>query len=67
MIDSNKLFVFPVSMDKFVKLVNVGDAEILEITEQGARMDDSMKFEYQQSFGAATQIGKYFGAVEITQ
>lgn len=67
MIDTTKLFVFPVSMDKFVKMVNVGDAEILEITEQGARMDDSMKFEYQQSFGIGTQVGKYFGAVEITQ
>ena len=67
MIDTNKLLVLPVSMAKFVKMVNVGDAEILEITEQGARMDDSMKFEYQQSFGIGTQIGKYFGAVEITQ
>lgn len=65
MIDTNKLFVFPVSMDKFVKMVNVGDAEILEITEKGARMDDSMKFEYQQRFGVGTQVGKYFGAVEI--
>lgn len=67
MIDTNKLFVFPISMDKFVKMVNAGDAEILEITEKGARMDDSMKFEYQQSFGIGTQIGKYFGAIEITQ
>lgn len=66
MVDTNKLFVFPVSMDKFVKMVNVGDAEITEITERGARMDDSMKFEYQQSFGIGTQVGKYFGAVEIT-
>ena len=67
MIDTTKLFVLPVSMDKFIKMVNVGDAEILEITEQGARMDDTMKFEYQQSFGVGTQVGKYFGAVEITQ
>ena len=66
MIDTNKLLVLPVSMDKFIKMVNVGDAEILEITEQGARMDDSMKFEYQQTFGVGTQVGKYFGSVEIT-
>lgn len=67
MIDSSKLLVMPVSMDKFVKMVNVGDAEILEINEKGARMDDSMKFEYQESFGIGTQVGKYFGAVTITQ
>lgn len=66
MIDSNKLLVLPVSMDKFIKLVNVGDPEIVEITEQGATQDDSMKFEYQQSIGVGTQIGKYFGAVKIT-
>ena len=66
MVATNKLLVLPVSMDRFVKMVNVGDAEIIEITEQGRRMDDSMKFEYQASFGIGTQVGKYFGAVEIT-
>lgn len=66
MIDSNKLFVMPVGMDKFVKFVNAGDAEIIEVTEKGARQDDMMTFEYQQSFGVATVVGKYFGAIKIT-
>lgn len=66
MIDSNKLFVMPVGMDKFVKFVNSGDAEIIEVTEKGARQDDMMTFEYQQSFGVATVVGKYFGAIKIT-
>lgn len=66
MVATDKLLVFPVSMDRPVKLVNVGDAEIVEITEQGARMDDSMKFEYQASVGIGVLVGKYFGAVKIT-
>ena len=66
MIDSNKLFVMPVGMDKFIKFVNAGDAEIIEVTEKGARQDDMMTFEYQQSFGVATVVGKYFGAIKIT-
>lgn len=66
MIATDQLLVFPVAMDKFIKMVNVGDAEIIEITEQGARMDDSMKFEYQASYGVGAQVGKYFGAVKIT-
>lgn len=66
MIDSTKLLVLPVSMDRFVKLVNVGDPEIIEVTEKGETMDDTMKFEYQQTFGVGTQVGKYFGAVKIT-
>ena len=66
MIASDKLFVMPVGMDKFVKFVNAGDAEIIEVTEKGARQDDMMTFEYQQSFGVATVVGKYFGAIKIT-
>ena len=66
MVATDRLLVFPVSMDRPVKLVNVGDAEIVEITEQGARMDDSMKFEYQASVGIGVLVGKYFGAVKIT-
>lgn len=66
MVDTNKLLVLPISMDKFVKLVNVGDPEIVEITEEGRTMTDAMKFEYQQSMGVGTQVGKYFGAVKIT-
>lgn len=66
MIDGTHLLVFPVGMDKFIKFVNQGDPEILEVTEQGARVDDTMKFEYQQSFGAAVVVGKYFGHIKIT-
>lgn len=66
MVASDILLVLPKIENKFVKFVNVGDPEIVEITEQGARMDDSMKFEYQQSFGIGTQIGKYFGCIKIT-
>jgi hypothetical protein len=66
LIASDILLVLPKVENKFVKFVNVGDAEILEITEAGARMDDTMKFEYQQSFGISTQIGRYFGVIKIT-
>lgn len=65
MVATDILLVLPVGIDKFVKFVNVGDPEILEITEQGARVDNTMKFEYQQSFGVATVVGKYFGCIKI--
>jgi len=66
MIDDNFLLVLPTGMDRFVKFVNKGDAEIVEVTEQGARQDDMMTFEYQQGFGIGTQVGKYFGFIKIT-
>lgn len=65
MIATDILLVLPANMDKFVKLVNAGDPEILEVTETGARVDNTMKFEYQQSFGVATIVGKYFGCIKI--
>lgn len=66
LVDNMQLLVLPVSMDKFVKFVDVGDPEILEITEKGARVDDTMKFEYQRTMGVATMVGKYFGVVTLT-
>lgn len=66
MVAADTLLILPKVENKFVKFVNVGDPSIIEITEQGARMDDTMKFEYQQSFGIGTQVGKYFGCIKIT-
>lgn len=66
MVATDTLLVLPKVENKFIKFVNVGDPEIVEVTEQGARADDTMKFDYQQSFGIGTQVGKYFGCIKIT-
>lgn len=67
MVAADTLLVLPKVENKFIKFVNVGDPEIVEVTEQGGRADDTMKFEYQQSFGIGTQVGKYFGCIKITE
>ena len=51
--------------DKFVKFVDVGDTEILETTEKGARMDDTMKYEVQREMGIYTQISRYLSLIHI--
>ena len=66
LIDNMQLLVIPATMDKFVKFVDVGDPEILEITEKGNRIDDTMKFEYQRTMGVGVQVGRYFGCVTLT-
>ena len=66
LVDPNKLLIVPATMDKFVKFVDVGDAEINEITDRAARQDDSMVFEYKRTMGIATIIGKYIGEWDIT-
>lgn len=61
LVDSTKLLVMPQVENKFVKFVDVGETEIYEVTEKGARMDDTMKYEVQRAMGIGTQIGRYFG------
>ena len=65
LVDSTKLLILPQVENKFVKFVDVGETEILEITEKGERMDDTMKYEVQRAMGIATQIGRYFGVWQL--
>lgn len=61
LLDPKTLFFMPQVEDKFIKFVDVGETEIFEVTEKGARMDDTMKYEVQRAMGVGTQIGRYFG------
>ena len=61
LISAGKLLIMPAIEDRFVKMVDVGETEIFEITEKGARMDDTMKYEVQRAMGVGVQIGRYFG------
>lgn len=65
LVDTKKLLIMAKTEDKFVKFVDVGDTEILEITEKGTRMDDTMKYEVQREMGICTQISRYFGVWNI--
>lgn len=70
LIDNTKLWILPASQtDKFIKMVDVGETEIDEITEKGeehGRIDDIMKYEVQRSYGIATMLGRYFGQWTIS-
>ena len=65
LVDSTKLLILPQVENKFVKFVDVGETEIYEVTEKGARMDDTMKYEVQRAMGIGTQIGCYFGVWQL--
>lgn len=70
MIDNTKLWILPASQtDQFIKMVDVGETEIDEITEKGeehGRWDDIMKYEVQRSYGISVMLGRYFGQWTIT-
>lgn len=61
LLDPKTLFIMPQVEDKFIKFVDVGETEIYEANEKGARMDDTMKYEVQRAMGVGVQIGRYFG------
>lgn len=61
LLNPKTLFIMPQVEDKFIKFVDVGETEIYEVNEKGARMDDTMKYEVQRAMGVGVQIGRYFG------
>lgn len=65
LVDNTKLWILPADQtDKFIKMVDVGETEIDEITQKGeehGRWDDIGKYEVQRSYGIATMLGRYFG------
>ena len=70
-IDSTKLWILPADQaDKFIKMVDLGETEIDEITDKGeanGRIDDIGKYEVQRSFGISVILGRYFGMWTIAQ
>lgn len=70
LVDNTKLWILPADQtDKFIKMVDIGETEIDEITEKGeehGRWDDIMKYEVQRSYGIATMLGRYFGQWTLT-
>ena len=65
LIPTGKLLIMPNIDNKFVKFVDVGETEIIEVTEKADRKDDLMTYEVQREMGIATIIDKYFGVYNI--
>lgn len=59
--DNSKLYVLPVSEDKFVKFVDEGETEITEVTEKGDLQDDFQTYEVTRHYGVGVALGRVFG------
>lgn len=64
--DNKKLLIMPVADNKFIKMVNEGDAQFSETTDSTAHKDMTMDAEYLQKMGFATVINRKFGQITIT-
>lgn len=65
LITPGKLLIMPNVDNQFVKFCDVGETEIVEVTEKGQRRDDFMTYEVQREMGIATIIERYFGVWNI--
>ena len=65
LIPAGKLLIMPNVDNRFVKFVDVGETEIVEVTEKAQRKDDFMTYEVQREMGVATIIDRYFGVWNI--
>ncbi|MFR3658983.1 MAG: hypothetical protein ACLTWK_12030 [Eisenbergiella sp.] len=65
LIKPGTLLIVPNVDDKFVKFVDVGETEIHEVTEKGARNDDFQTYEVQREMGIATICDRYIGVWTI--
>ena len=61
LVATNKLFIMPLSTDKFVKFVDEGETEIFEVTEKFELQDDFETYEITRRMGIDVILGQYFG------
>lgn len=59
------LLILPITVDKFVKFVDVGETEIYEVTEKADLADDFQTYELKREFGTAVILGRYFGRWDL--
>lgn len=62
LLSNDKLLIFPVNQEPFVKVVDKGEVRIVERGENYADLADDFKtYEVQREIGVGTMIGNYFG------
>lgn len=65
LITPGTLLIVPNVDNRFCKFVDVGETEIVEVTEKGQRADDFMTYEVQREMGIACIFDRYFGVWTI--
>ena len=61
LVPDNMLLFLPSGDNKFIKVVDEGDAQVYENNDSSVNMDMTIDYEYQQKMGVATQVNKKFG------
>lgn len=65
LIDDKQLFIMPLTDNKFIKVVNVGDPEMKQTADMTANQDQTYEYKYVFRMGVGIQIGLMFGVWNI--
>ena len=65
-IDNGMIWVMPVSEEKFIKVVNEGDTQLMTVADKNANMDMTYEYELQTKLGCAVMLNGAFGCYKIT-
>ena len=65
-IDNTLIWIMPVVDEKFIKVVNEGDTQLMTVTDKTANMDMTYEYELQTKLGCGVILSGAFGCYNIT-
>lgn len=65
LVDESLLFVMPVADNRFIKLVNEGESQIMQVNDSTGHLDMTYSYEYMQKLGVAVQTNLKWGIWDI--
>ena len=64
-IDNTLVWIMPVVDEKFIKVVNEGDTQLMTVSDKDANMDMTYEYELQTKLGCAVMLNGAFGVYDI--
>ena len=64
-IDNTLIWIMPVTEEKFIKVVNEGDTQLMTIADKNANMDMTYEYELQTKLGCGVMLHGAFGCYDI--
>ena len=64
-IDNTLIWIMPVADEKFIKVVNEGDTQLMPVTDKDTNMDMTYEYELQTKLGCGVMLNGVFGCYDI--
>ena len=64
-IDNTLIWIMPVADEKFIKVVNEGDTQLMTVTDKDTNMDMTYEYELQTKLGCGVMLNGVFGCYDI--